>query len=1562
MNSNGIIYLRERLVKNLKRLIGNPVIEAKELAAFDLIMSRRQFLKTAQFTAIGALVASAYPPTAWGRYDKKLHVHPKDVGLTTGDMASVTQATQLITGTELFQDTIYAQPVVAPEAIGSHAVIEGPRGRLRLQSDLLSTDPEELQFLDAGYHYGPTELIQLEKDPTDGWELVHYHHPWGARTDGARTDGLIREVIMTESDGLINPTKVIAIGGFFNNVHKADTASQLTYAVFVEDTATGYPGHLAVGIGVIDLQPPYDVEPAYPLVWGSRLLNTNLIGGAKGYKFADKFTNGAYQNPTTFEQERATEHIVLYAENVIKIITISWPTEKGIATLMTSTLGYPEGAPEARVIHIDWNPNVFTYYTNNNSDGDFLYQNIVLASSQKQNDGSWIYTFNSINSENNVTGAASLPTIPPGTLNFINDWNSNSYQEVSLQISAESLQDGDLGIDYSMLRDVHSLYYFTPSSQDGYYHVKLANISGRGLLAIVLRGSAAPNAASNYLLSGHFPFAFPDAAGLGAILSFSGGVSKFGGFRFVASDADGNTFLLRQRRLPASDSPYPDPIYAQFNEDGTPRTSFSSNQEALPSTTASGSNLYDLEAWVTASSFSLAVNYSYNALLSLALAFATDDTSSSQAVWLGNAYKAAYAVSRFSLDTGFVAIKLAQGSTDTYAAYQVFQNQVDKTWRQRQIATQILPQGPGLQESGDHYQATVTPANIYGKPVSLLATGNENLLIEVRADSPCTVIDDTNNLYYDVDRYTSFMSPPDPATARLGLLVKADVFSQVLYVRLVDGSGLQPSSDAAMLNSTSQNVYPWQSVNVALQAQQRMGNGAPSSSLLGDNMPLVDTAVYISSDTLAQSNQDSAWQTKGDYTPTQDNLGSLATYFNTSGQNIIATSGQLSLGASVDGVTIDPLYAVTAVPSDSSRTVLTTQFAYDTGSINTTSSTSSLMPGGQLGSLWSSISHALHDALHWLQHVESDVYKDLASGGVAIVSDVESITAKVGKDIMKQVNGVEQELDEVVSTVEEYASVVVNVVVTIVENSFIYKFIEAIIALISLFLHFKDILALSDSFKGLLDDILSGSNGESIPSIPSSFSSWDTADTYLGADNTIESAFGGVDSNNVGSELIQGLLDAITGNPLTKKILNKVTSAVSSTLGEVIPAPPLSFDTDLSAAQDIMTDITDLEDNLVEAVATMTEQTATILIQQLAADAANPQQTFNNLASGLGSLSEEIAADVLTPVFDLVDTVTTNAPAYAKDMIDHDPYITLNIAVLADLCKLFGIGGVSGTKLNLKASDAVFFPLALIAWIAVYIHDGRSISSVDELDDDFLTDSGEVGASGATLWNLVRLAADGVLTELFGFSWLVKALMGNTSSPSKAEQVFAALGVWFNWIRWMNDFVYTCRNWNPATGQPWDYANVAIRLTTASADVAFTLPDKGLNSGTGWPTSPRPSDMSQVVNTLVTLVSMGFDTYLVAESNPNTNQIVAIAGQDFARSQGIATFLYNLFSLKDFLEYFAAYVLVSPFGFEMQVLALGGVLASPGEPGTRPGRHRRRRPQPRRHFPKYRQRRVGRHR
>lgn len=202
------------------------MIEAKELAPFDLIMNRRQFLKAAQFTAIGALVASACPPTAWGRYDKKLHVHPKDVGLTPTEQASVSQATQLTTGTELFQDTVYAQPVVAAEAVNSHALIEGVRGRSRIQSDLFSDHPAEYQFLDNGYHLGPPELIQLEQDENGNWELVHYHHPWSARTDGSRTDGLVRQVISGSKDTFSNPTKVIAVTGSYTNHFFPQQASQ----------------------------------------------------------------------------------------------------------------------------------------------------------------------------------------------------------------------------------------------------------------------------------------------------------------------------------------------------------------------------------------------------------------------------------------------------------------------------------------------------------------------------------------------------------------------------------------------------------------------------------------------------------------------------------------------------------------------------------------------------------------------------------------------------------------------------------------------------------------------------------------------------------------------------------------------------------------------------------------------------------------------------------------------------------------------------------------------------------------------------------------------------------------------------------------------------------------------------------------------------------------------------------------------------------------------------------------------------------------------------------------
>ena len=144
----------------------------------------------------------------------------------------------------------------------------------------------------------------------------------------------------------------------------------------------------------------------------------------------------------------------------------------------------------------------------------------------------------------------------------------------------------------------------------------------------------------------------------------------------------------------------------------------------------------------------------------------------------------------------------------------------------------------------------------------------------------------------------------------------------------------------------------------------------------------------------------------------------------------------------------------------------TTSFGYADGTI--THSASAPAPGNVLGGIWSGINHALHDALQWLQHVEGEVYKELASDGVTLAIAVDNITVTVSKDIMKQVNGLEEDLEQVVTTVEEYANVVVNVLVSIVEDSFLYQFIELLIALISLFLYFGDILDLSKSLKSLI--------------------------------------------------------------------------------------------------------------------------------------------------------------------------------------------------------------------------------------------------------------------------------------------------------------------------------------------------------------------------------------------------------------------------------------------------------------------------------------------------------------
>ncbi len=122
--------LRAQLARRLKAALGNPQVERKELMAFDLLMNRRDFLKRAEkLAALTALVNTGLVPTAWGQVNPDMKVSPKQVGLTTTEQSTVTIASQLGYGTELFQDSVYSQPVVSAEDAFGHGVIEGMRFR-----------------------------------------------------------------------------------------------------------------------------------------------------------------------------------------------------------------------------------------------------------------------------------------------------------------------------------------------------------------------------------------------------------------------------------------------------------------------------------------------------------------------------------------------------------------------------------------------------------------------------------------------------------------------------------------------------------------------------------------------------------------------------------------------------------------------------------------------------------------------------------------------------------------------------------------------------------------------------------------------------------------------------------------------------------------------------------------------------------------------------------------------------------------------------------------------------------------------------------------------------------------------------------------------------------------------------------------------------------------------------------------------------------------------------------------------------------------------------------------
>jgi len=1445
--------LRRRLADRLRQVIGNPVIEEKELAAFDIVMSRREVLKLGGSSLmVAGLVAAGVPPTAWGQRDPSLGVHPCQVGLTAEEQASVSLATQLGIGTELFQQTIYAEPVVSPQAGPTHAVIEGARHRYRLQSRLNSLNPTEADFLDNGHHWGPPELVQLE-ETSNGWELVHYRHPWSAREDGATTDGMVRDVIMTAADGLSDPVKVLTISSPYNNLVTDDGMSGAAYIIVVIDRDADATGFLCVGTGTWPMSASTDAPPEYPVQWKSMGLPFVLreVTGSKLW-WDDKYVEMGHtdpKHPAKYIPAKSTEHIVLYYPNGPRVITLADNGTPGYAYVWIDMLLYPlAGRPTPtfdttpRLIHLQTNTNVSA----SGNSPPYRTDSLVFGSSNGNFDFNTVTVFH-----NGSDQRDELDIWPEKGIYGRNQEYENAFQQ-STETKCKELPPEGQQLDYTHVFNVHAFY----GTDDGYW-LKLAYFENVGVALFVVYADGTTS-----YLTGHFPLALPDIDGIGNITTLSGGVSKFDGFRFIASDDQGNLFLLRHRRAFSSSTPYSAPIYGFNDAEGNPRTYYAFDEnDALPDGVDANSNLQDIDAWMAASNENqFQVTEARNILLNAVLAFATDDTALSQATWLGNTFQAAYAPRRFPFDSAFVVIQRAQGGGDTdYAAYTMHNNVVTKTWHTRQIATQVLPKDPGLNESGDHYHATVTPLNVYGRPVSLLTSNNADLAIEVRADAPTMVVDDTHNLYYDIDRYTSFMAVPDPASGRLCLVVKADNFSSVIYVRLVDTSGLTPSaSDPAMLAAT-EITYPWQSANLAAQAQQRMGNDLTDTvAQLGDAAPLADSTQYISGDSLTTASQDGNWEFKGGFKPStgnSGNLGSLATYLNTSGQTMLGASPQLSLGASNDGVTINPLTAVTptALGTDISGGA---RFAYRAGTVTPATASTLLSRGGRpkdadLGNIWSSVSHALHDALQWLQNVESEVYDDLAEGAVELVIDAEGIAVTVSADIMKAVNGVEQELNEVVSTIEEYASVVANVIVTTVEQSFLYKLIEDIIALISLYVHLKDILSLADSLHDRFDDILSGP-----AQIPADYSSWEEFQSFFGPDNELADQMNDLDVSTVATEITKDVLDVISNNPITNKILNLLLSSLTKAIEEELSNPPISFTPNDAIVEDAINEIEALEDDIVTAVAKLTDDVIGDAISQMAANLANPQQTYSNLTAGLETLVAQIEVDVLEPILNWADDAARNATTTMQTVIDQDPLITVNLPALKDLLNLFKIGHKIDDTYSVSTADAVFIPMAIVMWVALYTTTGKSISSINDLQSASPSPLPKPFALSDTQTDfaVANLAVNYVATEMSAAVWAVIAnarVQGASNKPFLG--LFGDAKAYLNVIRRISNTIqwFDQNDGNITVSKAFGMAYVLFQLGLSGVNLYTTLSSQ--NVAKGWPDKPSFTDMLKLVGTLSTI-------------------------------------------------------------------------------------------------------------
>ncbi len=1172
--------MKSQPVKSVKKAVKKDPNNSPDLNCMQKGLSRRAFLsKSASLAAMGALAGSGIlSPKAWA----DMIGDPADAKNRFTQMGSFVgytpsqgpTATQLEFGTELFSDTIYSEPVVSQNAPFMHGMIEGPSNRARIQSVFTDDNATESDFLDKGYSLGRGELVQLEQDGST-WSLVHYYHPRGARTDGAKTDGLLKKVIKSSFDG--TPTKMLCVTAANSNKFEKSGFTIKTidghtaHMIYVELDGGKTDGHLITGTSTNSLRPPYYISDATadPITWKIEKASTFHIN--TGYSLVELYTNSGLKSDGSYNPAHAHSHLVFYYSSNIRIFAIKGYFEENgdipypIMAAQT-TVPYPSNK-NVRVAHIEWSAGTNSHGLKPPSKVVFCGTTTVTEDSKTyENYISYLFTVNkcSINSFN--AGGNFFVT-----LNTYHDSNLHTYTT-----SQRSIEDSNVSIDYHMLRNTHDLFSYNASNGDTFY-VKLGNIQGLGLVAFIL------NVGSNgyvYLVA-HYVLALPDTtAGLGEILNFVGGVSKFGGFRFYSIDENGSLFMNRQQRLATDDTPYGAPIFGLFDSTGALADFESGAEIQVPPDTDEGSELFNIDTTYLPGTGVGTTTLRHNLLLNTLLAFSTDISNTCQGVCLGaGAFKAVYAPKRFSLDSEHIVVKDIDEAGTTQGAFNVYSTLLERSWYSQQITTQKAYSTEVTQDSGDFYHLTISPADDDGNLAHLSATANLFLAIEVRADAPCQVTDVGSNLYHHIDRYNSFMAAVDSNSGKASLVVKATQFGQNIYARLVDTSTLAGSSnDPGLVTQPAPGVskqYPWQMVNIAEQAQYRMSNTDATAIESYDEDPaFLDTAVYVTgdkvSDTQTTDDGTTVWESKGDYKASGSDMDNLASFCNQSGANLITVSNeQLASLYGTDSDPIDPLHNTTSLADSAVSQSSSTYFDYKNGVI-THDAASISASAGSVGSIWGSVSHAVSDAFHHLQHLAEKDYKKIDKGVTIEINAAESTMVTISKDIMKGVNGVEQDLTEVVDTVEQYASVVVEVLKTVIKNSFMYKFIEMIIMLISLFQHLGDIKDLADNLKTTFFNAL-----KSPPQSKQIASIGEEINKYIGAEgeNTLTSLFNSSTklAGKFGTKVPSNVLSKVVNNPFSNKLMGMAFSKAAKASNAL---DILEFDFSFPATMDpLFTDI-----------------------------------------------------------------------------------------------------------------------------------------------------------------------------------------------------------------------------------------------------------------------------------------------------------------------------------------------------------------------------------------------------